>query len=44
MSNLEGQMAPPFNLAGSDGKKHSLADYAGKIVVLWFYHKDDTPG
>ena len=44
MSNLEGQMAPPFNLAGSDGKKHSLADYASKNVVLWFYPKDDTPG
>ena len=24
MSNLEGQKAPAFNLAGSDGKKHSL--------------------
>ena len=44
MSSLEGQKAPAFNLAGSDGKKHSLADYAGKNVVLWFYPKDDTPG
>jgi thioredoxin-dependent peroxiredoxin len=44
MSNLEGQKAPAFNLAGSDGKKHSLADYTGKNVVLWFYPKDDTPG
>ena len=44
MSNLEGQKAPAFNLAGSDGKKHSLADYAGKNVVLYFYPKDDTPG
>jgi thioredoxin-dependent peroxiredoxin len=44
MSGLEGQKAPTFNLEGSDGKKHSLADYAGKNVVLWFYPKDDTPG
>jgi peroxiredoxin Q/BCP len=44
MSHLEGQKAPAFNLEGSDGKKHSLADYQGKTVVLYFYPKDDTPG
>jgi peroxiredoxin Q/BCP len=44
MSGLEGQRAPTFNLEGSDGKKHSLTDYAGKNVILWFYPKDDTPG
>jgi thioredoxin-dependent peroxiredoxin len=44
MTNLEGQRAPAFNLEGSDGKKHSLADYQGKTVVLYFYPKDDTPG
>jgi thioredoxin-dependent peroxiredoxin len=44
MSNLEGQKAPTFNLDGSDGKKHSLSDYQGKTVVLYFYPKDDTPG
>jgi peroxiredoxin Q/BCP len=44
MSNLEGQKAPAFSLEGSDGKKHSLADYQGKTVVLYFYPKDDTPG
>ena len=44
MSNLEGQKAPAFSLDGSDGKKHALADYAGKNVVLYFYPKDDTPG
>jgi thioredoxin-dependent peroxiredoxin len=44
MANLEGQKAPAFTLAGSDGKKHSLSDYAGKTVILWFYPKDDTPG
>ena len=44
MSTLEGQTAPAFKLEGSDGKTHSLADYKGKIVVLYFYPKDDTPG
>jgi peroxiredoxin Q/BCP len=44
MSNLEGQKAPAFTLEGSDGRKHSLSDYQGKTVVLYFYPKDDTPG
>ncbi len=44
MSRLEGQKAPEFTLEGSDGKKHSLKEYAGKTVVLYFYPKDDTPG
>jgi peroxiredoxin Q/BCP len=44
MANLEGKKAPPFSLEGSDGKKHSLDDYKGKTVVLYFYPKDDTPG
>jgi len=44
MQNLEGKKAPAFNLEGSDGKKHSLEDYKGKTVVLYFYPKDNTPG
>jgi len=44
MANLEGKRAPAFSLAGSDGKKHSLEDYKGKTVVLYFYPKDNTPG
>lgn len=39
-----GKPAPAFMLKGSDGKEHSLADYLGKTVVLYFYPKDDTPG
>ncbi len=39
-----GKPAPAFTLTGSDGKEHSLADYLGKTVVLYFYPKDDTPG
>jgi peroxiredoxin Q/BCP len=44
MANLEGKKAPVFSLEGSDGKQHSLEDYKGKTVVLYFYPKDDTPG
>lgn len=41
---LHGGEAPAFSLEVNDGKKHSLADYKGKTVVLYFYPKDDTPG
>jgi peroxiredoxin Q/BCP len=44
MANLEGQKAPAFTLKGNDGKSHSLSDYQGRKVVLYFYPKDDTPG
>lgn len=44
MKNLEGKKAPAFSLEGSDGKKHSVEDYKGKTVVLYFYPKDNTPG
>jgi peroxiredoxin Q/BCP len=44
MANLEGKKAPAFKLEGSDGKEHSLEDYKGKTVVLYFYPKDNTPG
>lgn len=36
--------APDFSLIGVDGTMHTLADYKGKWVVLYFYPKDDTPG
>ncbi|MEI8103798.1 MAG: thioredoxin-dependent thiol peroxidase [Candidatus Moraniibacteriota bacterium] len=38
------QKAPAFNLPDQDGKKHSLKEYDGKWVALYFYPKDDTPG
>jgi peroxiredoxin Q/BCP len=44
VKSLEGQKAPAFSLEGNDGKKHSLEDYQGKTVVLYFYPKDDTQG
>lgn len=36
--------APDFSLADQDGNTHSLAEYKGKWIVLYFYPKDDTPG
>lgn len=39
-----GQKAPDFKLPDQNGKLHSLSDYRGKTVVLYFYPKDDTPG
>lgn len=36
--------APDFSLPDQDGNNKSLADYAGKWLVLYFYPKDDTPG
>ena len=42
--SLEGKIAPEFSLAGSDGKQHSLKQYAGKTVIIYFYPRDNTPG
>jgi peroxiredoxin Q/BCP len=39
-----GKKAPAFRLNDQEGNVHSLADYAGRPVVLYFYPKDDTPG
>ncbi len=36
--------ALPFYLTDEAGKIHSLEQYRGKWVVLYFYPKDDTPG
>jgi peroxiredoxin Q/BCP len=40
----EKDTAPEFELDGSDGKKHSLSEFRGSYLVLYFYPKDDTPG
>ncbi len=39
-----GKKAPAFTLTDAAGKKVTLADFAGKDLVLYFYPKDDTPG
>jgi len=38
------EQAPDFSLPDQDGNVKTLADYAGKWLVLYFYPKDDTPG
>ena len=39
-----GDVAPPFELPGSDGKVHRLSDYKGKTVVLAWFPKAFTGG
>lgn len=39
-----GQIAPAFSLFGDDGKTHTLEEFLGKQVILYFYPKDNTPG
>ncbi len=36
--------APDFQLTDQDGIVHSLQDYKGQWIVIYFYPKDDTPG
>ena len=39
-----GQLAPEFVMQDQYMKTHSLEQYLGKWVVVYFYPKDDTPG
>ncbi len=39
-----GEPAPDFSLSNADGQVRTLADYAGKWLVLYFYPKDNTSG
>ena len=41
---VEGLAAPSFSLPRDGGGNVSLADYAGKKLVLFFYPRADTPG
>lgn len=38
------QKAPTFSLADQHGETHTIEQYLGKKVLLYFYPKDDTPG
>ena len=39
-----GTVAPDFTLPDQNGKMHSLSDYKGQRVILYFYPKDNTSG
>ncbi|MBU1141969.1 MAG: thioredoxin-dependent thiol peroxidase [Firmicutes bacterium] len=39
-----GTIVADFSLYDAFGKLHTLSDYRGKKVVIYFYPKDDTPG
>jgi len=36
--------APDFHLPDQNNSYHSLEDYRGRFLILYFYPKDDTPG
>jgi peroxiredoxin Q/BCP len=44
MALAVGTVAPAFTTIDDEGNTVSLSDFKGKIVVLYFYPKDDTPG
>lgn len=39
-----GKPAPTFTLTDQSGEKHSLKDFKGQWVILYFYPKDNTSG
>ena len=39
-----GTKAPTFSLPDQNGQMHTLEEYKGKKVILYFYPKDNTPG
>jgi peroxiredoxin Q/BCP len=39
-----GDKAPNFALQDQNNITHTLSDYEGQWIVLYFYPKDDTPG
>jgi len=41
---LQLKKAPNFSLMGSDSNTHSIGDFLGKNIVLYFYPKDNTQG
>lgn len=43
-SRFLGKYAPDFKLKDQDGNFHSLKNYANRIILLYFYPKDMTPG
>ena len=41
---VAGTQAPSFSLPDQNGQTHTLEEYRGQKVVLYFYPKDNTPG
>ena len=39
-----GTTAPAFSLPDQNGQMHTLEEYRGKKVILYFYPRDNTPG
>ena len=39
-----GSKAPDFKLPDQNGKIHTLSEFKGKRVILYFYSKDNTSG
>jgi peroxiredoxin Q/BCP len=39
-----GSKAPDFTVLDDRGEQVSLSDFKDRVVVLYFYPKDDTPG
>ena len=39
-----GTKAPEFSLPDQNGEVHTLEEYKGRKVILYFYPKDNTPG
>ncbi|PIR85343.1 thioredoxin-dependent thiol peroxidase [Candidatus Kaiserbacteria bacterium CG10_big_fil_rev_8_21_14_0_10_45_20] len=39
-----GDIAPNFTLLDQTGSPHTLTDYRGRWVLIYFYPKDSTPG
>jgi len=44
MALKEGDKAPEFSAIDQEGNTHTLNDYSGSWILLYFYPKDDTPG
>ncbi len=44
MGVVEGEIAPDFDLPVAGGGSVGLSQLKGRIVVLYFYPTDDTPG
>ena len=40
----EGEKAPKFTLSRDGGGKVALSDFKGRILILYFYPRADTPG